>query len=275
MTADLLSSWATNMMLALLTFLVIWVLRHDPQATIEALIQRLWSGPQRGGKDSQPAKAPASSTSLPTGAKLASAFSGPRSRSARTPTTILRMTTKELRAYVISLGGSVDDCVEKAHLQQRALQLSTQHNGQLPERGSAGWTSEESRLEREDLADELPELSAKERDDMLQSWESMNLAERDFTPSRKDLDEQLERAKSEMAACMYRAAYEELSESEANSLVVKMRELKVFRGPAPPFSPCTHAHWLSWWSCCCTRPEQAPVRLCVNMLFVLGKRHWN
>jgi len=84
-----------------------------------------------------------------------------------------------------------------------------------------------SKEEREDLLEELNELSPSEKAALLESWGGLTpeaLAE--APPSTSDLDASLRGYREEMASLMYKAAYVEMDEAAQGVLVDRMRELK-------------------------------------------------
>lgn len=80
--------------------------------------------------------------------------------------------------------------------------------------------------EREELVNELKELTQQERDMLLSQWDKMT-PEQLAAPTSMELEQQLKAHKKEMSCLMYKAAYESMDEKETNRMVIRMRELKV------------------------------------------------
>lgn len=80
--------------------------------------------------------------------------------------------------------------------------------------------------EREELLDELSELSPKEKQELMKSWGQLSSEELVEAPTSAQIEVSLKAHREEMASLMYDAAYKPLSGSDTAALIARMRELK-------------------------------------------------
>jgi hypothetical protein len=113
-------------------------------------------------------------------------------------------------------------------LQNKGLQDTRKIARDSGDHGASSPSFGATREEREELAEELKELSPAERKALLASWEAIPEEELKSStdPTAEDLEKQLKEHRQEMAALMHKAAYDKLDGKAEAALVKRMRELK-------------------------------------------------
>jgi hypothetical protein len=82
------------------------------------------------------------------------------------------------------------------------------------------------KTEREELIEELKELTKEEKEVLLAEWDKMS-PDQLKGPSLLELETQLSSHRKELSGLVYQAAYDSMDEAETNQLVARIKDLKV------------------------------------------------
>jgi hypothetical protein len=107
-----------------------------------------------------------------------------------------------------------------------SFDLAASANDRTPQRAAAEAFFGATESERDELLDELSELSPEEKEVLMRSWGQLSAADLAASPTTEQLQASLKAHREEWASLMHDAAYKPLAESDTAALVARLRELK-------------------------------------------------